>query len=56
MKTLSLAIIILITGKSIWVTFFSYQRKFIKAKVILKMAQTLKIFIIAIYGEVPTKD
>lgn len=36
--------------------FFFYQRKFIKTKAILQMAQAEKLFIMDIYGEIPIKD
>ena len=38
-------------------SFFSpYQIKVIKAKAIPQMAQAEKLFIVAIYGEISTKD
>lgn len=36
--------------------FFPHQRKFMKAKAILQMAQVEKLFIMAIYGEISTTD
>lgn len=42
-------------GKSIWVTLFFYQIEFIKAKAILQMIQAGKLFIMAIYEEIPIK-
>lgn len=35
--------------------FFSYQRKFIKAKAIRQMSQAETLFIMDICGEIPTK-